>query len=58
MGGVLVGLIVVVSPIGETIGFAFLPPAFFAVLLLMIVTYLGIVQLFKHRFYEASGWRA
>jgi Mg2+-importing ATPase len=57
-GAVLVGLIVVISPVGETIGFAPLPLAFFAVLLMMIVTYLGIVQLVKRRFYEASGWRA
>jgi Mg2+-importing ATPase len=56
--GVLAGLIVVVSPIGEAIGFATPPLVFFGVLVLMVVTYLGLVQLFKRRFYEASGWSA
>ncbi|HEX8968673.1 MAG TPA: magnesium-translocating P-type ATPase [Chloroflexota bacterium] len=57
-GSVLAGFVIVVSPIGGAIGFSALPPVFFGVLLLMIATYLGLVQLFKRRFYEASGWRA
>ena len=28
------------------------------VLMLFVVTYLGLVQLFKQRFYAASGWHA
>jgi len=55
-GGVLAGLVVVVSPLGAVLGFAPVPPAFFGVLVLMVVTYLAIVQLVKRRFYEASGW--
>jgi Mg2+-importing ATPase len=55
-GGVLAGLIVVVSPLGARLGFAPLPPPFFGVLVLMIVTYLALVQVVKRRFYAASGW--
>jgi len=58
VGGVTAGLIVVVSPLGALLGFAPLPPVFFGVLLLMIVSYLGLVQLIKRRFYAASDWRA
>jgi len=57
-GGVLAGILVVVSPLGAVLGFAPLPLAFFGVLVLMVVTYLVIIQLVKRRFYEASGWRA
>jgi P-type Mg2+ transporter len=55
-GGVAVGLLIVISPLGGLLGFATLPPLFFGVLLLMIVTYLGLVQILKRRFYAASGW--
>jgi len=58
LGGVLAGLLIVVSPVGGLLGFAPLPPLFFGVLLLMIVTYLGLVQVVKRRFYQASGWTA
>jgi P-type Mg2+ transporter len=51
-GGVLAGLIVVLSPLGGLLGFAPLPAAFFGVLVLMVVTYLAVVQLVKGRFYE------
>ena len=47
-----------VSPLVTALGFAPAPATFFAVLVLMVVTYLLIVQLVKRRFYEASGWRA
>jgi Mg2+-importing ATPase len=57
-GGVLAGLIVVLTPLGAMIGFAPLPPLFFVVLVLMVATYLGLVQLIKRPFYEAGGWRA
>ena len=56
IGGVLAGLVVVVSPLGGLLGFVALPPLFFVVLVLMIVTYLGLVQVLKRRFYAASGW--
>jgi P-type Mg2+ transporter len=56
IGGVLAGLVVVVSPLGGLLGFVALPPLFFGVLVLMIVTYLGLVQVLKRRFYAASGW--
>jgi hypothetical protein len=35
-----------------------LPPAHFAVLVLIVVTYLTLVQLFKRRFYRVSGRQA
>jgi Mg2+-importing ATPase len=54
-GAVLAGLAVVLTPLGGAIGFAPLPPVFFAVLALLVVTYLGLVQVFKRRFYAASG---
>jgi Mg2+-importing ATPase len=57
-GGVVAGLLLVVSPVAAQLGFAPLPLAFFGVLVLMVATYLGLVQLVKRRFYEASGWRA
>ena len=56
VGGVVGGVLVVVSPLGGLLGFAPLPPLFFGVLILMIVTYLGLVQVLKRRFYAASGW--
>ena len=56
-GGVLLGLIVVLTPVGAAIGLAPLPPLFFAMLVAFVVTYLALVQIFKQRFYAASGWR-
>jgi P-type Mg2+ transporter len=53
-GGVLLGLLIVITPIGQAIGFAPLPPLFFGVLLLFVVTYLGLVQILKGRFYRPS----
>jgi Mg2+-importing ATPase len=58
LGGVSVGLVIVASPLGSMLGFVPPPAAFYPVLLLMVVTYLAIVQLVKRRFYEASGWHA
>jgi len=57
-GSLLAGLIVIMSPFGRALDFGPLPPAFFAVLVLLTLTYLGIVQLFKQRFYRVSGWQA
>ena len=58
VGGVLAGLVVVISPLGSLLGFAPLPPLFFGVLVLMTATYLALVQVIKRRFYAASDWRA
>jgi Mg2+-importing ATPase len=58
VGGVLAGLAVVVSPFGEILGFAPLPPLFFGVLVVITVTYLGIVQVLKRYFYASSGLSA
>ena len=57
-GGVFLGFAIVLSPLGQAIGFAPLPAAFFAVLLVFIVTYLALVQVLKRQFYAASGWKA
>lgn len=56
-GGVGIGLLVIVTPLGALVGLAPLPPLFFVVLMLLVVTYLALVQVFKQRLYAASGWR-
>jgi Mg2+-importing ATPase len=58
LGGVLVGLVIVASPLGGLVGFVPPPAPFYAVLILMVVSYLAIVQLAKRRFYGPGGWRA
>jgi P-type Mg2+ transporter len=55
-GGVVAGLLTVISRLGGLLGFSPLPAPFFGVLVLMIATYLGLVQVLKCRFYAASGW--
>jgi Mg2+-importing ATPase len=55
-GGVLAGIAIVASPLGTVIGFTPLPPPFFGVLVVLVATYLTLVQVFKRRFYAASGW--
>jgi Mg2+-importing ATPase len=57
-GSVLAGLALVLSPLGRDIGFVAPPPPFFVVLAVMVVTYLGLVQVFKRHFYQTSGWQA
>jgi hypothetical protein len=57
VGGVLAGLILVISPHGWLLGFAPLPPLFFGVLVEMIVTYVGLVQVLKRRFLRGE-WLA
>ena len=56
LGAVVVGVGIVTLPIGGLLGFTPLPGPFFAVLGLMVVTYLLIVEHFKRRIYRASGW--
>jgi Mg2+-importing ATPase len=58
VGGVAAGFVVVLSPLAGVLGFVPLPPLFFGVLVLMTLTYLGLVQVLKRRFYAASGWSA
>jgi Mg2+-importing ATPase len=58
VGGVLAGIVVVASPLGAVLGFATLPPLFFGVLVLITVTYLGIVQVLKRYLYASSGLTA
>ncbi len=55
IGSVLAGLAIVLSPFGELLGFATLPLPFFVVLLLMVVTYLAIVQAVKRRVFERGA---
>ena len=54
--GVAAGFFVVLSPLGAALGFGTLPPAFFGVLVLMVITYLVIVQIVKRWFFLASAW--
>jgi Mg2+-importing ATPase len=56
-GGVLAGLIIVVSPLGALLGFVPPPMALYPVLIVTAAAYLTIVQLVKRRFYASSGWR-
>jgi P-type Mg2+ transporter len=55
-GGVVAGFVVVLTPLAGLLGFAPLPPLFFGVLVVMTLTYLGLVQVLKRRFYARSGW--
>ena len=48
---VAAGILLPFTPVGTTLGFVRPPPAFFAILLLTVVTYLGTVQLVKRWFY-------
>jgi Mg2+-importing ATPase len=57
-GSVAAGIAIAMSPLGAAIGFAPLPAAFFAVLVLLAASYLAIVELVKRRVYAASGWHA
>jgi Mg2+-importing ATPase len=56
-GSVLAGLVLVVAPFGRDLGFGSLPLSFFGVLVVLVVTYLAVVQVFKQRFYRVSGWQ-
>jgi len=42
------------TPLAPWLGFTPLPPLFFAILVLMIVTYLALVEGVKRWFYRAS----
>jgi Mg2+-importing ATPase len=49
----VVGAILPFTPLARVLGFTPLPPVFFAILLGMIVTYLGLVEVTKAAFYRA-----
>lgn len=49
---VLVGITIPFSPLAETLGFKALPLDFFAILGLMVITYLGLVEFGKSRFFR------
>ena len=38
------------SPLGEVLGFTALPPAFWALLIVVVAAYLALVELVKRRF--------
>jgi Mg2+-importing ATPase len=56
LGSVAVGLVLVQTPIGAVLEFSPLPPQFLGVLVVLVVTYLTLVEVIKRRFYRASGW--
>src|SRR6185312_1130665 len=56
--GVLSGLVIVASPLGGLVGFVPPPAMFYPVLMVMVSSYLAIVQIVKRRFYKSSGWQA
>ena len=49
---VLVGILIPFSPLADPLGFEALPLDFFAILGLMVITYLGLVELGKARFFR------
>jgi Mg2+-importing ATPase len=49
---VIVGVAIPFSPLADTLGFDALPLDFFAILGLMVLTYLGIVEFGKSRFFR------
>jgi P-type Mg2+ transporter len=58
LGVVALGMALPFTPLAPFLGFAPLPPAFFAVLALMIVTYLGLIEVGKRLFYGQGVTRA
>jgi P-type Mg2+ transporter len=52
---VTIGVLIPYSPLARTLGFKALPPAFLAVLVAMIATYLLLVELGKRRFYSVAA---
>jgi P-type Mg2+ transporter len=51
---VAVGIAIPQSPLNDTLGFAPLPPAFFAVLVAFVVAYLATVEVAKYVFYKTA----
>jgi len=55
LAAVGVGVILPFTPIGNRLGFVPLPPAFFPFLVLVVITYLVLVELIKQRFYRRDS---
>jgi Mg2+-importing ATPase len=53
-GVVTIGALIPQSPINDTLGFAPLPPTFFAVLVAFVVAYLASVEAAKYFFYKTA----
>jgi len=51
---VTIGALIPQSPLNDTLGFAPLPPAFFAVLVAFVVAYLASTELAKYLFYRTA----
>ncbi len=49
---VIIGAVIPQSPLNSTLGFAPLPPAFFAVLVAFVIAYLACVEVAKYFFYK------
>jgi Mg2+-importing ATPase len=52
IGCVVVGVVLPFSPLADTLGFTSLPLGFLAILVLMVITYLSLVELGKARFFR------
>ena len=52
---VTVGALIPQSPLNDTLGFAPLPPAFFAVLVAFVIAYLASVEIAKYFFYKTAA---
>ena len=52
---VTIGALIPQSPLNDTLGFAPLPPAFFAVLVAFVVAYLACVEVAKYFFYRVHA---
>jgi len=55
LGVVTVGAILPATPIAATLGFQPLPAGYFAALVLMVASYLCLVEVGKHLFYRTTG---
>ncbi|RNM11158.1 magnesium-translocating P-type ATPase [Nocardioides pocheonensis] len=55
LGVVTIGALLPGSPVASTLGFAPLPPPYFATLAAMVVAYIALVELAKRLFYRTTG---
>ena len=54
---VILGWIIVYSPIGQYFGFIAPPPEFIAIILGIVVAYLILIQIVKMWFAKKYGWK-
>ena len=54
---VMFALVIPLSPIGEIFGFVVLPPLFYALLAILLVSYLLLAEVVKHWFYKRNAYR-